>query len=526
MSDFPMPEESAQEEHELVLDDELFQEEEAAAASSGQIKRARRREARLDSPRADELARRRLPVHPGELVAGKYCVERVHQPGTFGVTVEAEHLQLGQRVALKIMLADPQLHAEAANRFLRGARFAVQLKNEHVARVMDVGTLESGAPYMVTEHLSGSDLRAVLRVRESLPVPEAVDYVLQACEALAEAHVLGFVHRNIKLSNLFLARRDDGSPIIKVLDFCVSDGALGDAAFNSVNSVAVSSLGYLSPEQIREPEAVDLRTDIWALGAVLYELISGAPLFHASTAPGLFATIAADAPTPLSHVRPDAPAELESVVLRCLEKDPANRFADVGDLARKLKSFASAEGRESVERIVLMLERRTRNSRTTRPPSLPAAESRAIVHIPPPPARAKDGNRRILEVALLAFGVIGCSIGIGAFIAVRSLQGVLAARQTQDRPVVASLSPALAASPTPIATVTAVAPVESAVVAPPKPAPAPAPAVKQTRHVVEEPHVVVLDSMPRAEADQPAVADAKPAPQKATHKPGLFDDAN
>ncbi len=524
MADFPSFEESAQEEHELVLDEELLQEEEAASPSAGRIRRARRRTARPVAARGEELGQRRVPLHPGEIVADKYCVERVHQPGTFGVTVEAEHRQLGQRVAIKVMLADPELHSEAANRFLRGARFAAQLKNEHVARVLDVGMLESGAPYMVTEHLSGSDLRAVLRVRESLPIPEAVDYVLQACEALVEAHVLGLAHKNLKLSNLFIARRDDNSPIIKVLDFCVSDGALGDAAFTGGHAVAVGSLGYLSPEQIREPETVDLRTDIWALGAILHELLSGLPLFQASTAPGLLAAIAADAPTPLSHVRPETPAELESIVLRCLEKDRAKRFADVGDLARKLKSFASAEGRESVERVVLMLERRSRSARSTRPPALPGADartpdSRAIVHLPAPPASpAKDSNRRILEVVLLALGVIGCSIGVGAFIAVRSLQTALAARQTQERAVVASFSPALTAAP--VASASA-APAPSAQAAPLKAAPA-----KQTRHAVEEPHVVVLDTPSRAEAERPAVADAKPAPRDTSRAHGLFDDAN
>lgn len=519
MSDFARDEESAHD-HELVLDEELLQEEEDA------FRAERNRRTRVRSDRSEELAPRRPRVRVGDVLADKYCVERVHQQGTLGVTVEAEHLQLGQRVAIKLMLADPRVHAEAAARFLRGARFAVQLRNEHVARVVDVGTLESGAPYMVTEHLSGSDLRAVLRVREWLPVPEAVDYVLQACEALAEAHTLGFVHRNLKPSNLFLTRRDDGRPIIKVLDFCVSEGALGEAALTGSMAAEVGSLAYLAPEQVREPGSVDLRADVWALGAILHELLTGVALFTASSAPGLFAAIAADVPTPASHLRPEIPAELESVVQRCLEKDRSYRFADVGDLARQLKPFASAQGRDSVDRIVLVLERGARGARSTRPPALPATDARSIVRVGAVVAQPdQDKRRRIVELALVAFGLIGCSIGIGAFIAVRNL----ALRPAPERSVVATLSPVLTAPPTPEPMVAA----PSAVLAPtPPPSPAKPASVKPARRSVEEPHAVISDALPpkpaaRGESsEQNTVADAKPSPVSAPRAHGLFDDAN
>ncbi|HWZ89701.1 MAG TPA: protein kinase, partial [Polyangiaceae bacterium] len=372
---------------------------------------------------------------------------------------------------------------------------------------------------------------AVLRVREWLPVPEAVDYVLQACESLAEAHVLGLVHRNLKLSNLFLTRRDDGRPIVKVLDFCLSDGPLGDMAINgSMASATIGSLAYLAPEQIREPATVDLRADVWALGAILHELLTGVPLYAASSAPGLFAAIAADPPALASHLRSDIPAELESVVLRCLEKDRGDRFADVGDLARQLKPFASTEGRDSVDRIVLALERRARSSRSTRPPTLPAAEPRSIVRVGAATTPAgQDKRRRIVEIAVLAFGVIGCSIGIGAFVAVHSLQAALAARPAVERNVVASLSPALTAPAgvdTGAVAGVASAPLPAAQVASAKPAPAP-----PQRRIPDELHAVISDApmkrAPSVEArEQGAVADAKPAPSPAPRAHGLFDDAN
>jgi serine/threonine protein kinase len=525
MPEFARDEESAHD-HELVLDDELLQEEESALRSE-RVRRVRSRLGRSRSERSDELTLRRRQYRVGDVLADRYRIERIHTQGTVGVTVEAEHLQLGQRVVLKLLPDEPRAHSEAVARFLRGARAAVQLKNQHVSRVIDVGTLESGAPYMVTEHLSGSDLRGVLRVREWLPVPEAVDYVLQACEALAEAHGLGFVHRNLKLSNLFLARRDDGRPSLKVLDFCVSAAPLGDIALGvSGARLAVSSLAYLAPEQIREPDAVDLRADIWALGAVLHELLTGLPLYSSGTAPGLFAAIAADAPTLVSHLRPEVPAELESVVLRCLEKAPEDRFADVGELARQLKPFASTEGRDSVERIVLLLERRVRSVRSARPPALPPA--RSIVRVPAAvPAAEPDVRRKVAEYALIAFGVLGFGLGIGGFISLRNLQATLAAR-TPERSVVASLSPALTAPPvidTAAAPVSGAAPppVHAIQSAPAKPAAA--------RPVRREQHVVIDDSpyesAPPAQAAEPnPIADAKSTAAAAQHGRGLFDGAD
>ena len=438
MADF-MQEHESPHDHELVLDEDLLQDGEPVP-----------REAQVRAPvrvrGAEELAKRRQPIRAGDLLVGKYCVERVHPRGVTGVTVDAEHLQLGQRVAVKLSLVDARAYPDSAARFLRSARLAAQLRNEHVARVVDLGTLDSGTPYSVTEHLSGSDLRGVLRVREWLPFSEAVDYVVQVCEGLAEAHVLGFLHRNLKLSNIFLAREYSERPTIKVLDFSLVEGSLADAALTlSATGSAVSSLAYLAPEQIRDPSSVDLRADIWALGAVLHELITGVPVYSASSALGLFAAIAADPPTPASHLRADIPAELEAVILRCLEKDRECRWPEVGTFVRQLRPFASAQGKEAIERTILVLERRVRSTRSSTPPALPGT-SRAMSHVPAPTAvpAVPVLRRRIFELSVAVLGIVGCSIGIGAFVTIHNLRAVLAARPV-ERAVVASLSPALTA---------------------------------------------------------------------------------
>jgi eukaryotic-like serine/threonine-protein kinase len=299
------------------------------------------------------------PVSEGEILAGKYRVERVLGVGGMGVVVAALHLQLDERVAIKFLLPEALTNAEAVARFAREARAAVKIKSQHVARVIDVGTLETGAPYMVMEFLKGQDLSNHLRQSGALPIADAVDFVLQACEALAEAHALGIVHRDLKPANLFLTTLADGSPCVKVLDFGISKvtnpGASGpDLGMTKTQAVMGSPL-YMSPEQMASSRDVDGRADIWAIGTILYELVTGRVPFNADTMPQLCAMILQHPPDPPRSLRPDVPDGLTQVMLRCLEKDRTRRFANVAELAAALAPFGSRAAARSAERVSRVL---------------------------------------------------------------------------------------------------------------------------------------------------------------------------
>ena len=509
------PDHESAHEHELVTDDDLLAEEPASSPAEADAAVEPR------GLRLEDLTPRRALVRVGEVLAGKYRIERIHAPGALGVTCDAQHRQLRQRVVVKLCGAFAAPHSQVAVRFLESARVAAQLRNVHLARLLDIGTLDSGVPYSVTEHLSGTDLRGVLRVREWLPVSEAVDYILQVCEALAVAHVAGLVHRNLKPTNVFLARDDDGRPIVKVLDFCLVEGALSDVSLTTSTAESiVSSLAYLAPEQVRDPSSVDVRADIWAVGALLHELLTGVPPYTASSVPGIFAAIAADSPTPVSQLRGELPTELEEVVLRCLEKERDYRWSDVGTLARQLRRFASEAGRDAVDRVIMVLERRTRSPRSARPPALKGVDA------PPPVERAVSDppvelppSRRLLEVGLAAMAIVGCSVGIGAFIAIHNLQSLLATRVAVTRPVVASLSPALPAlppAPTPNGAAKVAAPAPSAALQL-----APAPAPKPGNQTITR---AQLEAAPRSLAPTSAPPAVTAEPAASTQ--ALFDNAN
>ncbi|MBL8719080.1 MAG: serine/threonine protein kinase [Myxococcales bacterium] len=280
------------------------------------------------------------PVQAGDVLAGKYQVDRVLGVGGMGVVVAATHLQLKDKVALKFLLPQITQSESHVARFLREAQAAVKIKSAHVARVVDVGTLDAdspapGSPYMVMEFLEGKDLSGVLEERGRLNWDEACHYVLQACEALAEAHSYGIVHRDLKPANMFLTKAPDGSPCVKVLDFGISKVIEGDQALTRTQTT-VGSPVYMSPEQMRSARKVDARSDVWSMGVSLYELVVGEIPFIAETMVELCALVLEnDAPLVRSMV-PDAPEALEHIVAKCLKKNPADRYQTISELATDL----------------------------------------------------------------------------------------------------------------------------------------------------------------------------------------------
>jgi serine/threonine-protein kinase len=300
------------------------------------------------------------PFAAGEIIADKYEVVDVLGAGGVAYVISALHLELGEMVALKFLRPESLAHEEVVARFASEARAVARIKSEHVAHVFDVGSLPDVGPFIVMEHLEGKDLANVLAERGKLPIKVAVDYVMQTCEALACAHAGGIVHRDIKPENLFLTQQAGSVECIKVLDFGISKSALGVETAGGGRRPAKTMLpmgtpGYMSPEQIRACGAVDARTDIWALGCVLYELLTGATAFDAPTQMQLSAVILERHVRPLRKLLPDAPPELEAIINKCLEKDVDARYHDVAELARALYPFGQRRSRLSAERCAQVL---------------------------------------------------------------------------------------------------------------------------------------------------------------------------
>jgi serine/threonine-protein kinase len=369
------------------------------------------------------------PVREGDVLAGKYRVERILGVGGMGVVVAAMHTELEQRVALKFLLPSAAQNPAVVARFSREARAAAKIKSEHVARVSDVGTMDSGLPYIVMEYLDGYDLGQALDQHGRLVASMAVDYVLQACEAIAEAHAAGFVHRDLKPSNLFLAHRADGSDIIKVLDFGISKAVIADdpssvkpGQLTRTTDIFGSPM-YMSPEQLKSSRDVDPRADIWAIGVILYELVSGKSPFDRPTVAETFGAILYETPERLRKLQPDCPEGLEAAIFRCFEKNAAARFQNVAELAKAILPFADLATRHTVERTSRVLRRAGMKVDTVPPPAggsgglqPPVGASTRMGWTPgDQPARPRSGAR-------LAFVALGGLLGAGVvFLAITRL---------------------------------------------------------------------------------------------------------
>jgi serine/threonine protein kinase len=278
----------------------------------------------------------------GDVVSAKYRLVRPLGEGGMGIVFEAVHLRLRQKVAIKFLRPDVLRLPDAVERFEREARASGGMRGPHVVHVLDVDTDVGGRPYMVMELLRGRDLDAELQARGPLPIAQAVDWVLQACAAVVEAHAAGIVHRDLKPSNLFLDEQDR-TRVVKVLDFGISKSAHEEEAAVTSTAVTVGTPLYMSPEQVRSSRDVDGRTDIWSLGVILYELIAGAPPFLGTTTAAI-AAIVADATPSLRDVRREVPDDLERAIMTALAKAPEDRFPTAEAFGAALMPFASPEG--------------------------------------------------------------------------------------------------------------------------------------------------------------------------------------
>lgn len=288
----------------------------------------------------------------GDVVLEKYRIDRVLGSGGMGVVVAATDVHDERQVALKLLHAENGSDTEAVARMLREAELSAGLEGRHTGRIVDVARLSGGEPVLVMELLEGEDLARRIARDGPLSASDVIAMVLEACEGLAEAHAKGLVHRDVKPSNLFLVRDIDGSSYIKVIDFGVAKCAPADGQATLTKTASVvGSLPYMSPEQLRSSKAIDARTDVWSLGVVLYELVSGRKPFRAETIPEASIRIATEEPDPLPT---SLPADLSSVIARCLQKDPAKRYATVAELAAALAPM-SADGHVRSARIARIL---------------------------------------------------------------------------------------------------------------------------------------------------------------------------
>jgi serine/threonine-protein kinase len=396
----------------------------------------------------------RSPVREGDIVAGKYRVERVLGVGGMGVVVAARHVELGELFALKFLLPNFREDPEVARRFAREARTGIRVKNEHVARVFDVGALPDGAPYMVMEHLTGKDLASIIEKRGRLPLEEAVDLLLQGCEALCDAHSLGIVHRDLKPANLFVIAGSDGLPFVKVLDFGISKHITGIDDLSATSSAAIlGSPLYMSPEQLTSSKDVDRRADIWSLGVILYEMLTGRTPFEADSFVALTSAILCGKFEPVSKKRMGVPPAVDALVASMLTIDRDTRLPSVEMLAQRLAPFGTTNARTSSARIARIAARPAVSTQIDDPtPSTPTidladgavipvhSEASVIVSdaddrggatvVPVRTSRRPAGRGQRVT--------LGAGLALGALVAMGAIGGWMALRPSASAPTATS----------------------------------------------------------------------------------------
>jgi eukaryotic-like serine/threonine-protein kinase len=359
------------------------------------------------------------------VVGGRYRVDEVIGAGAMGFVVSAWHLELDQPVALKVLNPDVFEREEALQRFRREVRAAARIRSEHVCRVNDVGTLDTGEPFMVMELLQGNNLEEELHRRRVLPVEEAIRYVLEAVEAVAEAHAAGIIHRDLKPANLFVTRRADRTRLIKVLDFGISksmaDSQKSDMSLTKTGVIIGSPL-YMSPEQMRSTKDADARSDVWSLGAILFQLVTGRPPYMGETIPELCSQLfSSDAPpvSTVSLVRGLPPA-LDAVIARSLARDPSRRYQSVADFGEALLDFAPPQSRVHVERARRVLTSDADAPASVYPartqPGAPTIIEASVSNVAPGRTATIPRSRKVAAVLV----VLGIAIVVALFAAQRA----------------------------------------------------------------------------------------------------------
>jgi serine/threonine protein kinase len=420
-----------------------------------------------------------ISLDVGDVVAKKYRLERLIGEGGTGVVVAARHLQLEQPVAIKF-LRTALASEEVQMRFEREARAIAKIQSEHVVLVLDVGTLTDGLPYMVMEFLEGRDLARILKEDGPLGIEDAVDCMLQVCEALSEAHANGIVHRDLKPGNLFLTRREeDDGPHIKVVDFGISkimdkrllSGARGPKEMTGAFEV-LGSPRYMAPEQLRNSKDVDHRADLWSVGAVLFQLVAGKHAFDAESNTHASLRVLTSEPDLLRKHAPHAPPKLEEIVTKCLTKDVTKRYQSARELAAALEPFASERTKDSLERMAKAKEAPSLNIAlqvaSVVPPSgeAPVPHKSEIITSPsafkiasrPPPgaptsldgsavrSRPSHSPPRAMKIAFVVGGIVAVLVAFGLVTLVRQVVGdrpppLAASTATLDLPSTAVTAP-------------------------------------------------------------------------------------
>jgi len=487
---------------------------------------------------------------PGTVISGKYRIDSILGRGAMGVVVAATHLELREAIALKFLYAKTDGSEDFKSRFRREAQVSAKLRNEHITRVLDVGTWREGAMYMVMEYLAGNDLRKMIRTQGPFPIGAAVEYIVQVCEGVAETHAHGIIHRDLKPSNLLVTKRADGSDLVKILDFGISKWtAMGEEEGELTQTgVVLGSPKYMSPEQLFGAGSVDSRTDIWSIGAILYELIGGRPPYDQPSLARICADLAGNKPPPrLRDQRTEVTPELEAVVLHCLERSVDLRIQSVADLAGDLLAAVGSPYAEQVRtRIRQTLDpagTSAANSSLRQPggstgtytslafadasASYPkgigsgshshAAPGAAVTMLSPQDDPARKRRQGMIAVAVLAVAVVG-----GWFVLSRDRgpspdEASAAAPTVAPPPMPATAAPVPAAAAAGAST-TAPAPTEGAPTNTGTKANAPEPA----RHVTPPPRPVVnrptqpRTTTPASTPDNPPPTTASPTPPSTT----------